>query len=702
MADRFRQLGVDARPADELTMLRGPSEEGLDRFLMRQARRLLERDGADLRLRPDGLRPGEEILRWRWVSLALPPDLLISAADAGRAKRIRLLDDTLRILEPTAHLHVHATAAVPFPDIWLELTRRKNFRTISTCPDGFANTAEWQGWLRRALVCRCVLWYWMRYGRGACQDFLAPRPGVHQALGELIRGRMGPSSILRETQLDEFLILTAGARSQLKRPSQSVGALERELALNRRCLDYIGQHVGSLWSRRVLQLWLQMTRIRVLCYRHLVHSPTGSGLDTFKQHFDRIDEFHTSGAASEARAALEREPGLVVEKLELRKAPGDYSKTRQLARIAQRVNTKQGDPALSWTLHFIRDRPVSLIDQIRSHYITAIRLAAYIQYDPLLLQAIRGLDVAGRELQGPLWTLADSLRMLRAASRRAAAHWAGVRPLRLTVHVGEDFRHLLSGLRAVHEPFWWGLMERGDRLGYAFALGLDPTTWCEDHPYVTQPRLERIFDLSWMLDFVSTHMTGGVEARALVAAQDELGRHVQHLGMDVGAVRAVVREIGRPRLWQSIGGARLRLDGLPGQCRKVMGHILRARAAKDELVEVSCRHDAPMLKGIRDALARLLARWRTPIEINPSSNMLIGARAHPVEQPLFHLDPFERGEDRGLVVTLSVDDPVSFATSLADEFAYAWAGLVVGGGESPAYAQEWLERAARAARRAAF
>ena len=120
------------------------------------------------------------------------------------------------------------------------------------------------------------------------------------------------------------------------------------------------------------------------------------------------------------------------------------------------------------------------------------------------------------------------------------------------------------------------------------------------------------------------------------------------------------------------------------------------------MVTVRTEGEAGVLLVLRDELARLLARWRVPIEINPSSNLLIGDLAHPVSQPLFHLDPLDREEDRGLVLTLSADDPVSFATTLADEYAYAWAGLVAGGGEAPAYAQEWLERAARSARRAAF
>ena len=117
------------------------------------------------------------------------------------------------------------------------------------------------------------------------------------------------------------------------------------------------------------------------------------------------------------------------------------------------------------------------------------------------------------------------------------------------------------------------------------------------------------------------------------------------------------------------------------------------------MISVSTRGDGGLFEVLRDELAKLLARWGTPIELNPSSNLLIGKLHHPLQQTLFRLDRHDRDESRELALTLSADDPVSFSTCLADEFAYALAGMVIGGGESPAYAQQWLERPARAARR---
>ena len=53
----------------------------------------------------------------------------------------------------------------------------------------------------------------------------------------------------------------------------------------------------------------------------------------------------------------------------------------------------------------------------------------------------------------------------------------GLVALGLTLHVGEDFGWLTSGIRAVAEPIEWGLLMRGDRLGHAIAITVDPSKW---------------------------------------------------------------------------------------------------------------------------------------------------------------------------------------------------------------------------------
>ena len=51
--------------------------------------------------------------------------------------------------------------------------------------------------------------------------------------------------------------------------------------------------------------------------------------------------------------------------------------------------------------------------------------------------------------------------------------------LRLSVHAGEDFNHIVTGIRKVHETVKFYGMRDKDRLGHALAIGLNPKEWCE-------------------------------------------------------------------------------------------------------------------------------------------------------------------------------------------------------------------------------
>ena len=76
------------------------------------------------------------------------------------------------------------------------------------------------------------------------------------------------------------------------------------------------------------------------------------------------------------------------------------------------------------------------------------------------------------------------------------------------------------------------------------------------------------------------------------------------------------------------------------------------------------------------------------------SNLLIGGFRAIFEQPVFHF--------KDLPLLLSADDPLTFATTLADDYAYAWAGMILPGKITPTEATERLTEAARNSVRYAF
>ena len=126
------------------------------------------------------------------------------------------------------------------------------------------------------------------------------------------------------------------------------------------------------------------------------------------------------------------------------------------------------------------------------------------------------------------------------------------------------------------------------------------------------------------------------------------------------------------------------------------------RRRAEEPAQVAADQDGTTLEKIRLHLLRRIARWQIFIEVTPTSNLIIAGLSHPVDQPMFQLRPVDARAAECVPIVLSSDNPITLATTLADEYAYAWAGIVVGGGRPPTYAREWLDEVAANSMRARF
>jgi RHS repeat-associated protein len=129
-------------------------------------------------------------------------------------------------------------------------------------------------------------------------------------------------------------------------------------------------------------------------------------------------------------------------------------------------------------------------------------LVSIFQKHPRTLRTFRGIDLCTDEAGVPIWVMAPLIRWVREAGQQAASHLKnrgelGIPPPRLSTHAGEDFVHLLTGLRRLDEAISYLRLEEGDRLGHGLALGVDPLVWCSRVGRVLQTREERLLDLAW-------------------------------------------------------------------------------------------------------------------------------------------------------------------------------------------------------------
>ena len=112
-----------------------------------------------------------------------------------------------------------------------------------------------------------------------------------------------------------------------------------------------------------------------------------------------------------------------------------------------------------------------------------------------------GIDAAGSELNLPPEVFAPAFRLF--ARRTHVQH--------KTYHCGEDFHHLLSGIRAIYEAITFLEFKTGSRIGHATAIGILPEKWRQTMPAkIVMTRSEWFFNL--------------IFARKLLSESDQINR----------------------------------------------------------------------------------------------------------------------------------------------------------------------------------
>lgn len=84
-----------------------------------------------------------------------------------------------------------------------------------------------------------------------------------------------------------------------------------------------------------------------------------------------------------------------------------------------------------------------------------------------------GIDAAGNEMYSPPESFAYYFRLFRNRLKEYD------KKIGITFHAGEDFVHLISGIRYIYETYEFLDYQSGDRIGHANALGLDSKVWRE-------------------------------------------------------------------------------------------------------------------------------------------------------------------------------------------------------------------------------
>ncbi len=350
---------------------------------------------------------------------------------------------------------------------------------------------------------------------------------------------------------------------------------------------------------------------------------------------------------------------------------------------------------------------------------------------PRALRTVRGLDLCTDEAGVPIWVMAPLIRWVREAGQQASIQLKQrgdftIPPLRSSFHAGEDFVHLLTGLRRLDETVKYLNLEEGDRLGHALSLGVDPASWCSRVGRVVQTREERFLDLIWEWSCYSRHAisvaserlayvrTEMVRLASLIFrrsyAPEELMEFVERLHNE-----KELRALGFPdkpslrnhTLREAERAARERNEREPegiGLLRAYLSdeRVWRRGRVAESIDLRNVKHEQAALGQLQDGLRRKVGRLCLTIEVNPSSNLLVGDLGNFVGHPLWRLRPVVPEDDVApLSVCIGSDDPLTFATTLTHEYQLLFDALILMG-RSHDEAMKWINTARDAGMQARF
>ena len=367
----------------------------------------------------------------------------------------------------------------------------------------------------------------------------------------------------------------------------------------------------------------------------------------------------------------------------------------------------------------------------------SLALANALDISPYLCQRVRGIDSASHEIGCPPEVFAVAFRFLRGfehREHRKAGRLEGNATYRLsaTYHVGEDFLDIASALRAIDEAINFLELQRGDRIGHALGLGIEPEThYALKGSQIYMRKQERLDDLVWLLYrsrelnvHMDPHLYGKLKQEAEVLLQFIYGKAIAarnwHITLTEYYCSMQLRG-DNPELYRNINLTSSGPDAADGygewkgcQNRAALQYPYRrfSRSANEVLdgyrkapslagmyyyyhfgtaekrrgnevyqVNITAEY-MHLVRQVQDAMQEYVRRKGITVECNPSSNVLIGTFKEYSKHPIFRLnnefleqDTAKQSGGGPLQVCINTDDLGVFDTSLEFEYALLFHAL---------------------------
>lgn len=304
---------------------------------------------------------------------------------------------------------------------------------------------------------------------------------------------------------------------------------------------------------------------------------------------------------------------------------------------------------------------------------------------------IVGADAASSEFDAPPEVFAPAFRYLR---HHGMKHF--------TYHAGEDFFHLLGGLRAIYEAVEFNDLACGDRIGHATAVGIAPEVWVGNvGDRILVRRGEYLDDLVFAYHLITTSCMHSLKS-SLPYLEREIDEHAYRVYGRSYPLSVLIRswQIRKfnPELlfatnresacllwtfdcdeWELIETEIAFKNRQEDDSVQVLTqyHSSEGRKTYDEIINVATLgvFDVSQLSDLQLAMLQFIHQKEIAIETLPTSNVRIG---HHHTYETYHLWRWWKWHKEGKSIppiVVGTDDAGIFATNIYNEFANIYCHL---------------------------
>jgi adenosine deaminase len=504
-----------------------------------------------------------------------------------------------------------------------------------------------------------------------------------------------------------------------------------------RAIKYMRLNEGDSYFSK---LFWQYIRVKNEVFQLKIQGNAIQGLDNFKQYYNRSTDLSYQNKDSLGLILHTQLNNYNIKKIELRIGmPKDNKNKNNKERIRKNlisnlkiffnaykdiakelIEQHREVPSIGLVYHFIKRPDPTGIEKcwIENEtgesldlYFKSVQEAYKAQLSVLnklreevdgLADYIVGIDAASGENDTEPWVFAPLYETARNSDTHKLVYKTRphrrIRNLGFTFHAGEDFRHILTGLRRIDEAIKQFKFHAGDRIGHAIALGIDVRKWSFGNKVVILPRIEYLENLLWIWGL---HKDGNLlnnldiaylEQKILTQAEkiyiNMTGITVFNLWKAYESKFKVFRKDEKYE-YQTLKKRQNELF-----CKNISNEhtitwteekLVHAQHCKCYLkgmlkpiqVEVT-EDDVKIIEYIQNIVAKNISREGIVVEVNPTSNTSIGQVENIFEHYVGNLNKHGLSDtkvENGIMVTINTDDPSVFNTSINSEFAYIFYSL---------------------------